>query len=426
MKPLGCEPAVDSSMPRAPSVGPRVAWTRHCLGVFAALLPALAQMGCNDEPVVQASATRAPEPTKKKLERVIGKDGSATLTAGSNVVNGYTALAQDAASGDTELSVADAAELDVSGLGPIATGDLVLVYQAQGASITTNDDADYGAVSALGSAGRYELVEVNGVSGNTLQLSCALGSSYTSAGGTEVVRVPQYTDFTIPSGATLTGSAWNGTGGGVVAIHTDTLVLDGNIDATGLGFRGGATDNLSVASGANETAYVSTSATAGGRKGESIAGAPNFYQTQLNGAFGRGAPANAGGGGTAHNAGGGGGANGHNGAVWTGQGVMDGSVTGAAAWFLDPAAIANSNQLTASAGGGRGGYTYASDNEDALSIGPGSVAWGGNLRRERGGLGGRPLESSVDTRLFLGGGGGAGDGNNNGAGAGGRGEVSSC
>src|SRR5690606_33920236 len=145
-----------------------------------------------------------------------------------------------------------------------------------------------------------------------------------------------------------------------------------------------------------------------------------FYQNTLNGSFGRGAPANAGGGGTAHNAGGGGGANGNNGLFWTGQGVMSLAVTGSAAWLLDPAAIANGDQLTTSAGGGRGGYTYAADDEDALSLAPGDTDWGGNLRRERGGLGGRPLENAVDGRLFLGGGGGAGDGNNNAAGAGGN------
>src|SRR5690606_21595689 len=159
--------------------------------------------------------------------------------------------------------------------------------------------------------------------------------------------------------ATLTAPAWNGSTGGIVAIHASTFVLDGSIDVSGLGFRGGAVDNMSVGAGSNVTTYVSGSANQGGQKGESIAGAPSFYQNTLNGSFGRGAPANAGGGGTAHNAGGGGGANGNNGLFWTGQGVMSLAVTGSAAWLLDPAAIANGDQLTTSAGGGRGGYTYA-------------------------------------------------------------------
>jgi uncharacterized repeat protein (TIGR01451 family) len=58
-------------------------------------------------------------------------------------------------------------------------------------------------------------------------------------------------------------------------------------------------------------------------------------------------------------------------------------------------------------------------------VSPGSASWGGNSRRERGGLGGRPLANNPsitgDTRLFLGGGGGAGDGNNGAASAGARG-----
>ena len=83
-----------------------------------------------------------------------------------------------------------------------------------------------------------------------------------------------------------------------------------------------------------------------------------------------------------------------------------------AAWRLDPRYA-----LSGGPGGGRGGYTYSANDLDATTQGPGVAGWGGNHRRERGGLGGRPLASSPATRLFLGGGGGAGDGNNDSTGA---------
>ena len=93
------------------------------------------------------------------------------------------------------------------------------------------------------------------------------------------------------------------------------------------------------------------------------------------------------------------------------------TVTGSGAWALDPVVVANAGTLTNSDGGGRGGYTYAADNENALSLAPGSASWDGNLRRERGGLGGRSLTPNIATQLFFGGGGGAGDGSGAGAGA---------
>jgi uncharacterized repeat protein (TIGR01451 family) len=100
---------------------------------------------------------------------------------------------------------------------------------------------------------------------------------------------------------------------------------------------------------------------------------------------------------------------------------MDGSVVGASAWTLDPGYIANGNQLTDSSGGGRGGYSYAVNEANALTQGPGNSAWGGDLRRDVGGLGGRPAPQDTAGRLFFGGGGGAGAQNNDSGGAGGNG-----
>lgn len=349
--------------------------------------------------------------------RVPGKDGALTVGVANTVVNSYTTLGVGAAAGATTLSVASAAGITV--------GDVLLVYQAQGATIGTGNTSAYGAVTALGNAGRYEYVSVAAVSGTTITLGTAcdttpLRFSYNS--GAQVVRVPQYSSLTVNGGASIVAQAWNGSTGGVVAAIVDgTATVNGSINANAAGFRGGAVDNDTTGAGTDVPAFVAATAVSGAEKGESIAGSQATYDG-LGGRYNRGAPANGGGGGNAHNAGGGGGANGGGAASWNGQGVPDTTVAGwVTAWNIDGTLTAATN----SPGGGRGGYTYGSSNQNALTTAPGNAAWGGNNRRERGGLGGRPLANNPsivgDTRLFFGGGGGAGDGNNSAAAAGGRG-----
>ncbi len=352
-----------------------------------------------------------------------GEDGALTVTAANTVLNAATRMVQSASAGDTSISLANAGDLETPLLGPLGPGDLLLVVQMQGATISTNNNNSYGTITNLGNAGHFEWVRVGSRNGNTVNLdaSCAggLAHAYTASGNVQVVRVPQLSALTVAAGASITAAPWNGQTGGVLALHVSGQVtLEGTLDATGKGFRGGVPDNQSDALDENVTTQRSNNADQGGEKGESVAGPAS---TLSQGRYGRGAPANGGGGGNSHNAGGGGGANASNGQPYTGQGVMDPGVTGAAAWARDPGHAANGAMPTNSAGGGRGGYTFSDADENALSVAPGSNSWLGNERRERGGLGGRPLAPDAASRLFLGGGGGAGDGNNNGAGAGGAG-----
>ncbi len=348
--------------------------------------------------------------------RVPGKDGALTVGVANTIVNSYTTLSAGAAAGATTLSVASAAGITV--------GDVLLVYQAQGATIGTGNTSAYGAVTALGNAGRYEYVSVATVTGTTITLGTACDTTplrFSYSSGAQVVRVPQYSALTVNVGASIVPQAWNGSTGGVVAAIVDgTATVNGSINANAAGFRGGAIDNVTTAAGTDVPAYVAATTADGAEKGEGIAGNQATYDG-LGGRYNRGAPANGGGGGNAHNAGGGGGANGGTG-IWTGQGVPDNSnAAWAAAWNIDGTLTSTTN----SPGGGRGGYTYAANNLDALTIAPGTGTWGGNSRRERGGLGGRPLANNPsivgDTRLFFGGGGGAGDGNTGAATAGGLG-----
>jgi uncharacterized repeat protein (TIGR01451 family) len=354
---------------------------------------------------------------------IAGKDGELTVTAPNTIVNKYAKLKSDAPAGSPAITIENPG--GPNGLDPasLTAGDLILIIQMAGASIDSSDTPAYGAVTNLNNAGRHEFVTVSSVSGSVLTINPPCGGlrfSYTASGKVQVIRVPQYTNVTINAGASITAPAWNGVTGGIVAMDVDSAAtINGAIDVSGLGFRGGA---LSMAGGGGlRSDYRSTQQDFGAEKGEGIAGYQMDYDA-FGGRYGRGAAANGGGGGTSHNSGGGGGANGAaSGKTWNGQGIMDGAATGAMAWQLDPAYIANGNALTDAAGGGRGGYSYAVNNGNALTQGPGNAVWSGDGRREVGGWGGRPVPQDPSGRIFLGGGGGAGGQNDDCGGAGGNG-----
>lgn len=349
-------------------------------------------------------------PTVQTASLTANPDGDLTATMLGQVVNRYAPLTVPAGAGDTAVSV-----LNVSTLN-LVPDDLVLIIQMQGAQIRATDDDQYGTVQSLQGAGLYELVRVRSVdvAGSRVLLDTRCGglrNAYSVTGRSQVVRVPQVGNVNIPSGTSVVAQAWDGTKGGVVALRASgSITVDGAIDVSGQGFRGGAGQtglSISVDESPDRVGYRTTLSTLGAAKGESIAGGVADYAAN-GGAFGRGAPANGGGGGNGIKSGGGGGANGSSAAVYDGSGVMDKNAVGKAAWDLDPATIA-AGQLTSSAGGGRGGYSGSSSDQDALTVGPGTASWGGNQRRERGGRGGHPIAQTPSSRLFFGGGGGGGD-----------------
>lgn len=352
-----------------------------------------------------------------------GKDGAVTVTTANTVINNYYTIAANLNVNDTTITLNN-----VTGL---TTGDVLMIYQAQGATITSTDSAAYGTVTALNNAGNYEFVSVRSIAGNTVTINAictpGLRFAYTATGKIQAVRVPQYSSLTVSGAGTIVATAWNGTSGGIVAAFVQnaaTISVAGGINVSNQGFRGGGLEqNTSPADATVVTTFRSASGNDGAEKGEGIAGSVTDYDG-LNGRYGRGAPANGGGGGNGHNAAGGGGANGNNGVAYTGTGNPNAAAQGtssavqtAACWNLEAAGFATST----SSGGGRGGYTYAANNVDAITVAPGNAAWGGDQRDNVGGFGGRPLTNNAVNRLFLGGGGGAGDTNNSTGTAGGRG-----
>jgi large repetitive protein len=347
-----------------------------------------------------------------------GKNGSLTVNSLNTVVNCYSVVTASISAGTSTVTTDNSCTIEC--------GDLVMIYQAQGASINTLNTDQYGTITGYNSSGFYEFNYVVSNSGGVLTVQSPWVNNYSAAGMTQIIKVPQYTTLTVNAGASIVPLAWQDVSGyrkgGVVAIHaTGTVLVNGSIKATAYGFRPGSIEQNSTNSGDPEVAdFLTTSSVKSAEKGEGIAGFGSEYDL-LGGRYGRGAPANGGGGGNGHNAGGGGGSNANNGNVYNGQGVMCTSCAGSVAWTLDPFVISNGNVLTNSSGGGRGGYTYASSNQDALTVGPNQTAWGGDNRKSIGGYGGKPLSILPASRIFFGGGGGAGDSNNSGALAGGTG-----
>lgn len=353
-----------------------------------------------------------------------GIHGNKTISSAGTIVNEYTSLSSSVATGKDTIHVLLSSLNDNSRFSnSLSVGDLIMIIQIQGASINGSlngsvaspADTSWGRISNYKNCGKYEFAQVKKVlNSTTIIVDCGLKNSY-DAGGTDrtqVVRVPRYLNLTVNSGGSLTCDNWDGNVGGVLAIEVqnNTFVdTGGEIDASGKGFRGGslASDNVT---GSNTGEVGSTNPTYGADKGEGVVGYQADYDL-IGGRHGIGAAGNGGGGGNGNNGGGGGGANGGSLSLWKGLGIPDISgINYDIAWDMENVLLQTLNN-TNSSGGGRGGYSYSTSDEDATISGPFDPAWGGDNRQLSGGYGGRPLDYTGG-QLFLGGGGGAGDQNN--------------
>jgi gliding motility-associated-like protein len=389
------------------------------------------------------------------------KDGNYTVSTSGDVVNTYTSLTANANAGVTTLTVANNAMNGAHFSGNLAPGDLIMIYQAYGASVDINPEpvvswgsnytipdsyftnwgefpTDFGRVTNYNGAGRFEQVQVVSVAGaNSIVIQCGLKNSYDFSKKVQIVRVPRFDNLTVNTGSSIVPAAWNGTTGGIVAIEVETALTinaGGLIHANGLGFRGGQLDGTaSFAGGTGNLQRLgflgTTEQGEGSEKGESIFG----YHVELDAVYSRwgiAAVANGGGGGSYQNAGGGGGSNVSPVTTgYTGNGVPDPTYN--VSWALDfsgpvfdfvtnPGIGTTSINGTSTPGGGRGGYTLAQTDQNELTAGPRNSAWGGDARKTNGGRGGHPLAYDA-TRLFFGGGGGSGDQDSGQGGAGGAG-----
>ncbi|MDX2303906.1 MAG: T9SS type A sorting domain-containing protein [Microscillaceae bacterium] len=299
----------------------------------------------------------------------------------------------------------------------ISNGDLLIVMQMQGVEInitlpdsitdTSGSDGDYadgdGGNDRSGfinngnyTAGQYEYVVADGpVTGGLLPIRTALKKTYIhdltpsstlGARTFQVVRVANYQDLILSAGASITALAWNGRSGGIIAIDVNNVfALDGTIQATGMGFRGGARS-------ASEIVF-----NAPGHRGEGIAGTPRIvydgsqilnnltnhntsvfagsyagistYPGSVSGVFdsdrGLGAPANAGGAGYL-DGGGSGGSNGGSGGFGSQDIALGANHISKGAISLD---ASDGDRLFMGGGGGSGGRDDDGGDNDAASCG---------------------------------------------------------
>ena len=373
-----------------------------------------------------------------------GKDGDLNVASTNTVINTYTHTTATSFAGSTTLTVADNSMNGGVFTSNLAAGDLVMIIQMQGASVDINNFPvlaggihtapsanlydwwlameDFGAILNYKSSGKFQTVEVSGVSGNNLiQLQCGLDYTFASSKHVQVVRIPRFNDLTVSGGInSIISTAWDGQSGGIVALEIDgifSINSGSSISASGFGFRGGQLDPFGQSGNAAnpiEPRYLGTPiASEGSEKGESIYGHYTEYDN-IDSRYGIGATANGGGGGGYQNCGGGGGSNVSSSITgYTGKGIPTGY---AAAWNQESLGFSASS----SPGGGRGGYALSEVSQSPITNGPNLSSWSGDARKSNGGLGGHPLLYDPN-RLFFGGGGGAGDQDGNQGGAGGAG-----
>jgi hypothetical protein len=186
-----------------------------------------------------------------------------------------------------------------------SVGDRVVIIQMKGATASTLANSSFGEISNYNQAGVFEFNTIASIAANNITLTSVLKYPYEVSGLVQLVRVPVYASANITG--TLTGQAWNGNTGGVIAIEVSgNLSLNAGINANGIGFRGAAalSNGFSYPCGLTDYFYSDPTFDNAAPKGEGISEMLTGYE------LGKGAWTNAGGGGNSHNGGGGGGGNG--------------------------------------------------------------------------------------------------------------------
>ena len=93
----------------------------------------------NEAQPVQVAAS---SPVVAQLEqKLAGQDGDAVVAMPGTILNTYSTLGMPAVKGDKSLTVTNAADLKDARTGAaLKKGDLLMLYQAQGATIDTTND----------------------------------------------------------------------------------------------------------------------------------------------------------------------------------------------------------------------------------------------------------------------------------------------
>lgn len=220
----------------------------------------------------------------------------------SGVVNNYTAVTH----------IVSSCRVRVSTPQLFFQGQPVMLIQMKGADINKTNTSSFGDLTNLNNAGRYELNYIDSIWGDTVSFVNSLQTTgYDVSSSVQMISVPT-ADFVHINGniSALPWDPFQGIGGIVVIEARDSMLIEGDINVSNIGYFGG------IRSAANYTCSVmhygmnvSGQINQGGLKGESM------VNPDLTVLVGRGAYLTGGGGGNNHNSGGGGGANGGRGGL---------------------------------------------------------------------------------------------------------------
>lgn len=256
-------------------------------------------------------------------------------------------------------------------------GENVIIMQIQDDVIgaNTGNNANFGDLSTISSAGLYEvreIVDITEILGRpiVIELSPSLTNTYNISFNSlvQVITFPVLgggSDFATTGNINTMG--WNGLVGGITAFEVQgKLTIGHNINANGDGFRGGEADDWW--SFGCEPGTYRFSSTAFGTAGYAEKGEGIYRITSNNYRDARGKILNGGGGGNEHNAGGAGGGNytaGGNAGPGYGCGTNAGGIGGLG---LSAQISASRIFLGGGGGGGEGNTSNSTDGADGGGI----------------------------------------------------------
>jgi thermitase len=248
---------------------------------------------------------------------IYGDGGDGAIVIATSTTDSPVDASANAQAGTNQIKAANA---------NFRAGQRIIVYQVKG----TN-------------AGTYQITKIKAYDAatGTITTSSTLKTTYTSDSNSaaQVIVVKQYTNVTVAPGAVWKAKEWNGkTGGILVFLANGKVQIDGTLDATGTGFRGGR-------SGANPNPFADNTV---GEQGEGAGGASTRSTSSNANGGGAGAPRDHNGEGN----GGGGGGYGSNGSVG-GKHISTSGVAGAGGSTIGSPDL---SQIFFGGAGGGGGF----------------------------------------------------------------------
>jgi hypothetical protein len=264
--------------------------------------------------------------------------GAAAQSSIGGIINIYTPVLQI-------TTDACAALLEVEDTTGFRAGDRVLLHQTMGCTGATDYTVD--------AVGLFEFATIERIRPNRIiELKRTLVHSYQRCNFVQLVRVPSYNGTTSVT-SVLRGKPWDGKGGGIIALEVKgVLNLRNTIDASSIGYQGGAAVNSP--NGQCSTMIANTTL---GNPDAAMKGA-TFVYPRIDNVAGSAELFSAGGGGLGHNSGGGGGGNGgrggNGGSQWQGcNALIDNGGRGGASFPIQ----FNGMPYVRFGGGGGAGHT---------------------------------------------------------------------